>query len=108
MRTLALLLVVAACAGDSALEREMAVMRAHDQHVWNQTSDPAMDAARDVFAKVDFVGKTGAEVTAMIGAPMKVEGGVWQYYFHDGEQGVVRWLHFDGPRVAHVQTVPTQ
>ena len=108
MRMFALLLVVAACAGDSTLEREMATMRAHDQHVWNPTSEPAMEAARDVFDRIDFAGKTGAEVSDMIGAPYKVDGDVWTYMFHDGEQGVVRKLHFAGPRVGRVEVVLTQ
>ena len=94
--------------GDATLDRELATMRAHDQKVWNPSSGPAMDAARDVFDKIDFVGKTDAELTAMIGAPMKIDAGVWQYYFHNGEMGVVRWFHFDHGRVARVQVVMTQ
>ena len=94
--------------GDTTLDRELATMRAHDQHVWNLSAMPAMHAASDVFAKLDFVGKTSPELTAMIGVPMKVEAGIWQYYFHNGEAGVVRYFHFDRGRVSRMHVMLTR
>jgi hypothetical protein len=69
----------------------------------------AVRAAARVFAGIHFEGAPTAEVERLLGRPLQVgPDGTWEYYFHNGETGVVRSMHVAGGRVVRVHVVRTQ
>ena len=73
-----------------------------------------MEAAKRVFQTIEFRGKWQTQVRNMLGGPFKVidlkREILWEYMFHDGEQGVHWQLVFDvrEHKVKSAAAVPTQ
>ena len=94
------------------LEPDLERLRNHDPKEF--ASRAVMESAHRVFEKMDFVGLRSKQVRERLGAAHSAEriAGrlVWQYSYHDGEQGVVRNLWFDseGRPLWGVEPLPTQ
>jgi hypothetical protein len=76
---------------------DLEILRKHVQRHF-QASPAVMAAARRVFDKVSFVGKTDEQVKRMLGEPYEVttrnQETLWDYMFHNGETGVHRRFVF--------------
>lgn len=95
----------------AAFAAELAQLRNHDQTKWNGST--IVTPARRVFGNLDLRGLDQRELAGLIGQPVRrgqVSGRlVWEYTFHDGEQGVMArlWWTKDG-KVQQVDIGRTQ
>lgn len=97
----------------SAYDSDLATVRSFDQQApWTPQSQPPKVEAARVFAEIVWIGRTEDEVLRLLGAPMqrseKAVGTVWEYAYHSGEHGIVRWLVMNEGRVTSMFVVPTQ
>jgi hypothetical protein len=92
---------------------DLALLRKHDQHRYN-ASPEIMAAARRIFSRMHFEGRSAAEVEAMLGRPAETftrdHSLVYGYMYHNGEMGVHARLAFDAKtkRVSRFEVLPTQ
>lgn len=95
----------------NGLDSELDLLRSHDQTRY-RAGRGVLEAAQRVFDELELVGRTDAEVERLLGPPVRKapdRGRTrWEYVFHDGEQGVVRWVYVDAGRVERCQRVPTE
>lgn len=83
----------------------LAILRGHDQTRWSGA--PIVDPARRVVENRDLRGLGKDDLVALLGPPViqtaHPSGAVWQYTFHDGEQGVMPRIYVTGgDTVTHV------
>ena len=89
-------------------DAELAILRQHDQKQYNASAE-VMAAATRVFEKVEFVGKSESQIATLLGAPAEKKGSEWTYLYHNGEQGVMRRIHFDTDKMcSRVESIMTQ
>lgn len=90
----------------------LAVMRDHDQSERGPSAGPAMDAAFEAFERGVWVGRSRAELLELLGPPHseRTHGDrlLWEYVYHNGEQGAVRWLELVEGRVVMMWLVRTE
>jgi hypothetical protein len=95
------------------MREDLKILRQHDQHHFNASPD-IMAAAKRVFDKIDFVGRTDEQVKGMLGEPFEIttrnQEKLWDYMFHNGEAGVYRRLVFaaSGQEVKRVEQIMTE
>jgi hypothetical protein len=92
----------------AAFASELATFRAAAGKPWSPQTQPAVDAAATVFAKIAWIGMDPATVRAALGEPDEISGENWRYVRHNGESGVIRVLRFDRGRVRAVEIHRTQ
>jgi hypothetical protein len=95
------------------MREDLKILGHHDQHHFNASPD-VMTAAKRVFDKIDFVGRTDEQVKGMLGEPFEIttrnQEKLWDYMFHNGEAGVCRRLVFaaSGHEVKRVEQLMTE
>jgi len=98
---------------DSQLRVDLALVRSFNGSQ-QAASAEIMEAALRVFDQTDFIGLTPEAVEELLGPAVLPKSPArqltWEYYYHNGESGVVRWLVFDstGTKVVSVIPIPTQ
>jgi len=115
---LALTLVAAVIVGDASAAPpvvtadDFVVYKAAHGKPWGPSQGPAVEAARRIFAAIEFTGKLARDVRTTLGEPDAVTTtnghAIWRYVRHDGEQGDIRELEFAAGRVVAVKRTLTQ
>jgi len=92
----------------TGFDDDLALFRASRGKPWNPQQEPAMEACARIFHNITFVGRTKADVVALLGQPDGVTGNVWSYMRHNGEIGCSHTLTVLGNVVTDVREHLTQ